>query len=176
MSILTKAGRVKPGPATRPFARGWVLVTVATLTLTLSLTACQTPPGGTIGREEGGMIIGGVLGGVLGSQVGHGSGRTAATILGTIAGAAIGGSVGRSMAETDRLKTAHALETVQTGVPARWVNPDNGNRYEMVPTRTFDQGGQPCRDYTIDAIISGAKQKVTGTACRQADGVWRATP
>lgn len=145
------------------------------LAATLVLAACETPPGQPMGREQGGMIIGGLLGGVLGSQVGEGGGRTAATIIGTIAGAAIGGSVGRSMAETDRLKAAHALESVHTGVPARWVNPDNGNRYEVVPTRTFEQGGQPCRDYTMDAVISGARQKVTGTACRQADGVWRAT-
>lgn len=136
----------------------------------LMLAACQTPPD----REQGGMIIGGILGGVLGSQVGEGSGRTVATIIGTIAGAALGGSVGRSMAETDRLKTAQALETVHTGVPARWVNPDTGNRYMVVPTRTFEQGGQPCRDYTVDATIAGSREKVQGTACRQPDGSWRA--
>jgi surface antigen len=137
----------------------------------LLLAACQTPPD----REQGGMIIGGILGGVLGSQVGEGSGRTVATIVGTIAGAAIGGSVGRSMAETDRLKTAQALETVHTGVPARWVNPDTGNRYVVVPTRTFEDGGHPCRDYTVDATIAGSHEKVLGTACRQPDGSWRAT-
>jgi uncharacterized protein YcfJ len=89
------------------------------------------------------MMIGGVVGGVLGAQVGEGHGRTAATIIGTIVGAAAGGAVGRSMDATDRMKTAHTLETVRTGVPARWRNPDTGNQYTVTPTRSrysFEQG------------------------------------
>lgn len=122
------------------------------------------------------MIVGGILGGVLGSQVGSGSGRTAATILGAMAGMAIGGEVGRSMAETDRLKTAHTLESVRTDVGSQWVNPDTGHRYQVVPTRTFDRAGLPCRDYTIDATIAGSRERVIGTACRQPDGSWQAMP
>jgi surface antigen len=140
------------------------------LAVMFGVTACESPPS----REHGGMIVGGLLGGVIGSQVGGGSGRTAATILGTIVGMSIGGEVGRSMAETDRLKTAHALETVRSGVPSRWVNPDTGHSYMVTPTRTFDRAGSPCREYTVDAMIGGSKQQVVGTACRQADGSWRA--
>jgi surface antigen len=33
--------------------------------------------------------------------------------------------------------------------------------------------GAPCRDYSIDAPISGARDKVVGTACRQLDAIWR---
>jgi surface antigen len=125
-------------------------------------------------QEQSGMVIGGLLGGLLGSQVGHGDGRTAAIILGTVIGSNIGGNVGRSMDETDRLKTAHALETVRTGVPSRWVNPDTRNQYTVVPTRTYDTAsGGPCREYTVDAVIGGKREKVVGTACRQADGSWR---
>lgn len=119
------------------------------------------------------MLIGGALGGLLGSQVGRGEGRTVAIILGTLAGAAVGGSVGHSMADTDRLKTAHALETVRTGVPTSWRNPDSGNQYVVVPTRTYEQAAGPCRDYTVDAVIEGRKDKVVGSACRQADGSWK---
>ncbi len=119
------------------------------------------------------MVIGGVLGGLLGAQTGGGDGRTTAIILGTMAGAAVGGSVGRSMAETDRLKTAHALENVRTGVPSSWRNPDSGNEYVVVPTRTFDAAAGPCRDYTIDAVVGGKTEKVFGTACRQNDGSWQ---
>lgn len=119
------------------------------------------------------MVIGGVLGGVVGAQVGEGSGKTAATIVGTIVGAAIGGAVGRSMDQSDRLKTAHTLETVRTGVPSRWRNPDTGNQYTIVPTRTYETTEGPCREYTVDAVIGGKKEKVHGTACRQADGSWR---
>jgi surface antigen len=123
-------------------------------------------------QEQAGMVIGGLLGGVLGSQVGRGDGRTAAIIVGTIAGAAIGGAVGNSMAEVDKQKTAHALENVRTGVPSTWTNPDSGNQYVVVPTRTIESPSGPCREYTVDAIVGGKKEKVFGTACRQADGSW----
>lgn len=119
------------------------------------------------------MVIGGLLGGALGSQVGRGDGRTTAIILGALAGAAIGGSIGHSMTETDKLKTAHALENVRTGVQSSWKNPDTGNEYVVVPTRTYEASGAPCREYTIDALVAGKKDKLIGTACRQPDGSWQ---
>lgn len=125
-------------------------------------------------QEDAGMVIGGVLGGVLGSHIGGGRGRTAAIIAGTMVGAAIGGSVGRSMDDVDRMKTAQTLETVRTGVPAQWRNPDTGAQYTVVPTSTFDTPAGPCREYTIDAVIGGQREKVYGTACRQPDGTWQA--
>ncbi len=137
----------------------------------IGLSACSTTNGP---NEQAGMVIGGVLGGLLGNQVGKGSGRTAAVIVGTLAGAAIGGSIGQSMDETDRLKTARTLETVRTGVPSSWRNPDTGNQYTVVPTRTYETSSGPCREYSMDAVISGRHEKVYGTACRQPDGSWRA--
>jgi surface antigen len=133
------------------------------------LSACAAPPT----KEQAGMVIGGVLGGVLGSEVGGGHGRTAAIILGTIAGAAVGGAVGHSMDETDRLKTGAALESVRTGVPSTWRNPDTGHQYSVTPTKTYDSAAGPCREYTVDALIGGKKETVYGTACRQADGSWK---
>jgi len=133
------------------------------------VSACADQPT----QEQQGMVIGGVLGGVLGSQVGRGEGRTVATIVGTLIGAAVGGAVGRSMAESDRLKAAHSLETVRTGVPSTWRNPDTGNQYTFTPMRTYDAAQGPCREYVVDAIIGGKREKVYGTACRQPDGSWR---
>jgi surface antigen len=124
-------------------------------------------------QEQSGMVIGGIIGGALGSQMGHRDGRTAAIILGTLAGAAVGGSVGHSMADVDRMKTAHALENVRSGVPSSWRNPDTGNQYVVVPNRTFDGPQGPCREYTIDATVAGKPDKLLGTACRQADGSWQ---
>lgn len=147
-------------------------LTLASGCAVLALVACESPPT----QRQTGMIVGGVLGGVLGSQVGGGDGRTAATIVGTLIGATIGGAVGRSMDDGDRLKTAHTLETVRSGVPARWVNPDSGHRYAVVPTRTYDTPAGPCREYTVDATIGGRSEKVYGTACRQPDGSWRGVP
>jgi surface antigen len=147
-------------------------IVTAVVVSVFMLTACTSPPN----REQAGMVIGGVLGGVIGSEVGQGHGRTTATILGTLIGSSIGGSVGRSMDETDRLKTAHALETVRTGVASSWSNPDSGNRYTVVPTKTIESPSGPCREYSVDATVGGNKDKVYGTACRQTDGSWKVQP
>ena len=135
----------------------------------LLVSGCETSQT----KQQQGMVIGGVLGGVLGSNVGGGDGRTAAIIVGTLIGASIGGSVGRSMDDTDRLKTAHALENVRTGVPSSWQNPDTGNQYTVVPTRTYETTAGPCREFTIDANVGRSQEEVVGTACRQNDGSWK---
>jgi surface antigen len=137
--------------------------------LVAALTGCANPDS----QQQTGMIVGGLLGGLVGSQMGHGSGRTTATILGSVIGASIGGNVGRSMDDNDRLKTAHALETVRTTVPSRWINPDTRNEYTVVPTRSYDSPSGPCREYTVDAVVAGRADKIYGTACRQPDGSWR---
>lgn len=135
----------------------------------VSLIGCTATPGQ---NEQAGVLIGGVLGGALGSQVGQGRGRTAAIIAGTLIGASVGGNVGRTMDEVDRANLAGTLETVRTGVPSRWQNPDTGNRYTVVPTRTIESAAGPCREYTINATIGGREEEVYGRACRQEDGSW----
>lgn len=140
------------------------------LATTLAVSGCATHQGP---QEQTGMVIGGILGGVLGNQVGGGHGRTAAIIAGTLAGAAIGGAIGQNMDANDRARVSQSLETVRTGVPSRWHNPDTGNYYTVVPTNTYDSTSGPCREYTIDALIGGRTEKVYGTACRQSDGSWR---
>jgi surface antigen len=141
------------------------------VTVGIALAGCTTDRP----NEQAGMIIGGALGGLLGNQVGSGAGRTAAVIVGTLAGVTIGGAVGRSMDDTDRLKTAQSLENVRTGVSSSWRNPDTGNQYTVIPTRTYDTSEGPCREYTVDALIDGRPEKIYGTACRQPDGSWRTT-
>ena len=123
-------------------------------------------------QEQAGVIIGGLLGGALGTQIGGGNGRTAAIIAGTMIGSAIGGSIGQTMDELDRANTAMVLETVRTGVSSQWVNPDSGNGYVVVPTRTMENDTGPCREYTIEATIGGQVESVYGTACRRNDGSW----
>ena len=125
-------------------------------------------------NQQAGTVIGAVVGGALGNQVGSGGGRAAATILGAIAGGVVGNSIGRTMDDTDRLRTAHALETSPVGAPTHWVNPDSGREYTVVPTRTYASAQGPCREYTMDAQVGGRTEKVYGTACRQPDGSWRA--
>jgi len=136
----------------------------------LLASACTTTPT----QEDQGVIIGAIAGGLLGNQIGHGGGRAVATMVGAMAGAMIGGSIGRHMDEQDQIKTSLALENVRTGVPATWVNPDTGYEYAVTPTRTYDSGTGPCREYTMDATIGGKTEQVYGTACRQPDGSWQA--
>jgi surface antigen len=135
----------------------------------LCLSGCTTNPS----REQSGMVIGGILGGTIGSQIGGGHGSTVATVIGTLVGATIGGNIGRSMDERDRIKVSHALETVQSGVATRWINPDSGNQYAMVSNNTYYDAETPCREYTIDGTIGGKREKIHGTACRQIDGSWK---
>jgi len=142
----------------------------AIMAIAITAGGC-TSTGGA--NEQAGMIIGGVLGGVAGKQVGKGNGRTAAIIVGTLIGSHIGGSIGKSMDDTDRLKMAHSLETVRTDVPTTWNNPDTNNNYTVTPTRTYKANTGPCREYTVDAIIGGKKEKIYGRACRQPDGSWK---
>lgn len=159
--------------------RGWrrpdlgnahkVTLALVAVLIPWALIGCQTP----VTQEQSGTIVGGVLGGIIGSQVGEGRGRTAATVIGTLVGAAIGGNVGRSMDETDKLRTAQALETLPTGKTSSWRNPDSGNTYTVTPTRTVSSNEGPCREYTTTAVIGGKTEKIYGRACRQADGSWR---
>ena len=140
------------------------------LAVTLTIAGCSTYGGE---NQQSGTIIGGLLGGVAGKQIGKGDGKTAAIIVGTLIGASIGGSIGKSMDDTDRLKVGRALETGPTNVPTSWRNPDTNNNYTVIPTRTYEANTGPCREYTVDAIVNGKKEKIYGTACRQADGSWK---
>lgn len=147
------------------------IVVLAAAAFAMQFSACGTT------QEEQGEIIGGVVGGVIGAQIGDGRGRTAAIILGTMTGSMIGRHIGETMDQNDRMYTARTLNNARTGESTTWVNPDNGNVYEVTPTRTFDTSGSPCREFTLDATVGGQPgQEVYGTACLQADGSWKLQP
>src|SRR4051812_9603671 len=135
----------------------------------MALAACETPPT----KEQKGAVAGAVVGGVVGSTIGGGTGRTVAIVAGTVAGALIGGNIGSKMGEADKLKAAQALESTPTGQHATWRNPDTGAQYTVTPTRTQETAAGPCRDFTMNGDIDGKAEKISGTACRQADGSWR---
>lgn len=125
-------------------------------------------------KQDVGVVSGGVVGGLLGSQFGHGNGQILATGIGVMAGALIGGAIGKSMDETDKLKMNQALNNNNVGQPAYWQNRNTGADYTVVPTRNVSVEGNPyCREYRTTAIVSGKKQQVYGTACRQPDGAWQ---
>ncbi len=148
-------------------------VTMSLLAFVFLLTTGLIVGCETTSHAQQGEVIGGVIGGVLGAQIGEGRGRTAAIIVGTIAGAMIGRQIGENMDDTDRMQTAMVLNDARTGESTTWVNPDNGNRYTVTPTQTFEQGDGPCREFRLDARVGDqADQEVYGTACLQADGSW----
>lgn len=139
------------------------------ISLSFFITGCEN-----MTKESQGAIAGAVLGGVVGSKVGKGRGRKAAIMLGAIAGTAIGSKIGRHYDEHDRERTAYMLEHNNTGQSTSWRNPDTGYEYRAQPTRTYyAKGGEPCREFTMDVIIGGKKEKAYGTACRQRDGSWQ---
>lgn len=125
-------------------------------------------------RQTQGTIAGGVIGGALGSSIGGGSGRVIAAAAGTLIGAVIGSNIGGQLDELDRYHAGRTLETARTGHSQEWVNPDNGNEYQVTPTKTFhNQQGTPCREFIMDAVVGGRVEQVYGTACRQGDGSWK---
>jgi len=133
------------------------------------LSGCQE-----VRNEQVGTGVGAALGGLLGAQVGGGSGKVAAAVVGALAGAYLGGNVGRTMDKVDRQRANQSMENTPTGQTTSWRNPDSGNSYAVTPTRTYNSGGRPCREYSTEAWIDGRKETVTGTACRDANGNWRA--
>lgn len=126
-----------------------------------------------VNNEAVGTVTGGVVGGLIGSQFGGGAGKVAAAAGGAFLGAVLGGRIGKYMDRQDRLEMQRALETGPTGKVVAWNNPDNGNRYQVTPTRTYYVSDQPCREYTTRAVIGGKSEQIYGKACRQADGSWK---
>jgi len=165
---LVKTRRANRKNASTSSLRTRVTGLVALPMLAFSLSACET-----LSRQQQGEILGGVVGGVIGTQIGDGRGQTAAIILGSIAGSMIGRQIGQNMDNSDRFQTAQALNDSRTGQSTRWVNPDTGAIYSVTPTRSFDGGNGPCREFQLDATIGNSEQQdVYGTACLRADGSW----
>lgn len=142
--------------------------------MTVSMMFGTVGCSGPVTKQDVGTVTGGVVGGLIGSQFGGGTGQVVAGVVGAVAGAVIGGAIGKNMDEVDQMKTVQALNANRTNSSSTWTNPDTNNTYTVTPTRTYYEGSQPCREYTTTAIIGGKKQQVYGTACRQADGSWKA--
>ena len=130
-------------------------------------------------KQSIGAILGAGAGALLGSQIGGGKGQLMAVVIGALGGAFLGSEIGKSMDQVDRQKAANtqqtALENNRSGVSSSWSNPDNGHNGSVTPTRTYRENGQDCREYEHRVTIGGRSEVITGTACRQENGTWRAT-
>jgi surface antigen len=146
--------------------------------IALSLAACgynvQENP-----KQTAGAVLGAGAGALAGSQIGGGRGQLAAVAIGTLLGGWAGSEVGKSLDNADKAMAARtttsALEYSPTGATSTWRNPDSGNYGTVTPTRTYQAQGTDCREYEHTVYVDGRAETLTGTACRQPDGTWRAT-
>lgn len=146
--------------------------------LAVALGACAGYNVQDAPKQTVGTVAGAGLGALAGSQIGGGRGQLAAVAVGTLLGGFLGSEIGRSLDRADQIAAAQAtnraLEYSPTGTPTAWRNPDSGNYGTITPTRTYESAGTDCRDYEHTVYIEGRAETLTGTACRQADGSWRA--
>jgi surface antigen len=149
---------------------------IASLMVVASVLSGCTNEAGRPEKESIMGVGGAIAGGLLGSTVGKGSGNTAAIIAGAMIGGIAGSTVGRALDENDlRMHQGaqyDALEHNRSGVASAWRNPDSGASGTVKPTRTYQNKGKYCREYTQTVTIGGKAQTAYGTACRMQDGQW----
>jgi len=119
-----------------------------------------------------GAVVGGAAGGLIASEVSHGKQRPAAIAGGALLGVLLGGSIGNAIDQVDERCVGQVLEHGGSDQTVTWRNPDSGSSYGVTPTRTWEEEGRYCREYTTTVRIDGNPQQAWGRACRQADGSW----
>jgi surface antigen len=119
-----------------------------------------------------GAALGGAAGGLIASEVAHGTNRPVAIAGGALLGILLGGSIGNAMDQLDERCVGQVLEHAGSDQTVGWRNPDSGAAYEVTPTRTWEEQGRYCREYTTTVLIGGQPKQAYGTACRQPDGSW----
>lgn len=143
----------------------------------LTLAGCAAPGSApmTMNNAQTGAMLGAVLGGVAGNQVGKGEGRTVATIAGTMLGSYLGGQYG---AQFDAHDQQNLSQSLYSGRPASWQNPNTGYSYRATPGKTYranvNNQSTNCRPVSIIGTIDGRQQNVQMRACQGANGQWQA--
>jgi surface antigen len=88
-------------------------------------------------------------------------------------------AIGREMSTRERSVAAaaeyKALEYGRSGAAVSWDYPAMSHRGAIVPGRPFKRGEKYCRTYTHTVERGGSPAEITGIACREGEGVWRAT-
>lgn len=132
---------------------------------------------GNCDREVVGTVMGGIIGEANGNKPVSLDNRTLDTNAGSLISVVPGKEIGRDMDNADAQCANQALERAPDGQAVSWDNPNNGQRYSVVPYETYRQDdGRYCRKYTA-AIQAGSITKYFGdTACRTDDGVWEKLP
>lgn len=136
------------------------------------LTGCvSTAP---INNAQTGSMVGAVLGGVAGNQLGQGEGKTAMTILGTVVGSYLGSQWG---AQLDARDQQNLGQSIYSGRPAVWQNPNTGHQYNVNPGQVYranvNNQSTLCRPVTIVGTIDGRTQNIQTQACQDSRGQWQ---
>jgi surface antigen len=129
---------------------------------------------GTCNRKLLGQVLGGAAGAAIGSQIGQGNGKTLAMVGGGILGVIVGGNIGQSMDRVDQGCVGQILEHAPDHQTIAWTDPNNGGQYQVIPEKPYKtRDGRYCRTYLTNAVIDGYNRQVSGTACRQPNGIWQ---
>ncbi len=70
-------------------------------------------------------------------------------------------------------ETQETLEHNKTGQSRNWQNPATGRRGTVLPMRTFERSGFPCREFQQTVTIAGRTLIAYDVACRRDDGTWK---
>lgn len=142
----------------------------------VSMVGC-TNQAGEIDKQTLVGVTGAIAGGAIGSNIGKGSGRTAAIIGGAVLGGLAGSEIGKSLDRADvayyNKTQSQALEHNKVGTTSSWRNPDSGASGTFTPTKTYENGGQYCREFNQTINVGGKVERGYGTACRNPDGSWK---
>jgi len=144
--------------------------------LAFMLTSCATISDTT--KDNPKAVLGSLGGAGVGAGIAALAGASPAWIVGAaLMGGLLGGAIGHGLDNRDKEMAAkaarQAFENNRTGQASTWNNPDSGNSGTVTPTRTYQQGGQYCREYQQSITVGGEKKQAFGTACRQPDGSWK---
>ena len=144
---------------------------VASVIIVVAVSAVLLLGCGSDSGQSSGIIVGSIAG-KSGSKA-HGS-APARTVIGGISGDALG----RRLDATDRQRAAsaeyRALEYGQSDTAIAWKSIKTPTSGAIVPGKPYKQGSIFCRAYTHTLYLDGPPETLQGTACRQADGTWRA--
>jgi len=126
-----------------------------------------------IQQEKSSVVPGTVVDSVDNNKADEADSRVAAIIVDDISGSAVGEHIGQFMNDEDRIHVSKSLEYSRTGQSLNWHNRESNYDYMVIPTRTYEAHGIPCREFTLRMNNGERQNEVYGTACRQADGNWR---
>ena len=85
----------------------------------------------------------------------------------------LGMLLGARMDEADRTCIGVALEAAHNGARVRWVNPASKVTYAITPGRSYENGGQACREFVAEASTAVQSAATVARACRTGGGAWR---